>query len=496
MSKTPEISAATLRWAITPAVYSLALFYAFYSGNAILKSIILLLPGVLAAAYAAFFRRSLLMPVLIFTVPLSMMINIGGGLVINMPSEVLIAVIGLLFFGRSLYRPTFSRKILLHPLVILVSIELCWMLICASFSDFSAIGFKRSVVRGGYILVFFVLAAHWFVKPERTMLLWLLYGAGLVIPVTHTFISHAEFSFSSSAAYWIYGACLAFVLPGLFILLANQKEFRLPRWKWGAVAALFVLILLAEIFSFSRAAWMSLLGVLVLALLIRVRVRLWMLMLLFSSLAAGMWLQRETIIDRISTNESVSAKGSITEHFQSVTNVQTDASNLERINRWASAIYMAKERPVTGFGPGSYQFVYGSYQVRKYMTRISTFAGNKGHAHSEFFTALSENGFPGLILYVTILFTALGYGLKVIYHSRNAVARKITLAAVLGLTTFYIHGTFNAFLDTDKMAVLVFGAMAVIVSCYVKEFGSAGVSFRKEKLHEANKEPGKPEQQC
>ncbi|MGB0271742.1 MAG: hypothetical protein ACPGAJ_07495, partial [Schleiferiaceae bacterium] len=40
----------------------------------------------------------------------------------------------------------------------------------------------------------------------------------------------------------------------------------------------------------------------------------------------------------------------LNEHVASVTNVSTDASNLERINRWNCAIRMYTERPFLGHG--------------------------------------------------------------------------------------------------------------------------------------------------
>ena len=43
------------------------------------------------------------------------------------------------------------------------------------------------------------------------------------------------------------------------------------------------------------------------------------------------------------------------EHIQSITTISSDASNVERINRWSSAVSMFKERPFW-FWNGTYQF--------------------------------------------------------------------------------------------------------------------------------------------
>ena len=87
--------------------------------------------------------------------------------------------------------------------------------------------------------------------------------------------------------------------------------------------------------------------------------------------------------------------------FNPSTNISTDASNLERINRWQAAIRMYEDHPVLGFGPGTYQFEYAPYQMSQEKTAISTNAGDRGNAHSEYIGPLSEEGLPGMLLVIS-----------------------------------------------------------------------------------------------
>jgi O-antigen ligase len=116
-----------------------------------------------------------------------------------------------------------------------------------------------------------------------------------------------------------------------------------------------------------------------------------------------------------------------------------------------------------------YQFEYGQYQRRGEMTRISTFSGNRGHAHSEFMTQLSETGFPGFILFVILVFYVIACGMRVIYREKIMKYKLAVIGALLGLITFYVHGAFNAFLDSDKMAALVFTCIAIIVAHDIRQ---------------------------
>jgi putative inorganic carbon (hco3(-)) transporter len=202
-------------------------------------------------------------------------------------------------------------------------------------------------------------------------------------------------------------------------------------------------------------------------LLIRVKFRIIIISLML--LGGITYAYNQQIYEAISKNDSISTRGDLKEHLISVTNVQSDASNTERLNRWLCAWRMAVDKPITGYGPGMYQFEYGKFQERGHMTRISTFSGNKGHAHSEYFTQLSETGFPGFVLFLLIVFSVIGYGMTVIYREKDRRNKLLLYGAVLGLVTFYVHGVFNAFLDMDKMAVLVFGSIAIIVAADLRQ---------------------------
>lgn len=117
------------------------------------------------------------------------------------------------------------------------------------------------------------------------------------------------------------------------------------------------------------------------------------------------------------------AKGNIVEHIQSISNISTDASNLERINRWNSAIRLFQERPVFGWGPGTYQFVYAPYQLSKNRTIISTNAGDGGNAHSEYIGALAEMGIIGSLLVVALVIVGVYKGLTT-YKRAKTKSRK------------------------------------------------------------------------
>jgi O-antigen ligase len=121
------------------------------------------------------------------------------------------------------------------------------------------------------------------------------------------------------------------------------------------------------------------------------------------------------------------------------------------------------ERPVVGWGPGTYQFVYAPFQRSKEKTIISTNLGDLGNAHSEYLGPLSEMGLPGMLIVLLLLGYVVHTGTKVYNYGKGEV-KYLSLMATIGLMTYYAHGLLNNFLDTDKLSVPFWGFIAIIVA--------------------------------
>ena len=132
---------------------------------------------------------------------------------------------------------------------------------------------------------------------------------------------------------------------------------------------------------------------------------------------------------------------------------------------------MFEARPVFGWGPGTYQFEYAPFQRYRERTIISTNAGDGGNAHSEYIGPLAEEGVLGLLSFLAIAFAALFYGFKVYSRLEDRELKGLCLAVTLALTTYFVHGFLNNFLDTDKLAVPFWGSIAIIVAIDVYHSG-------------------------
>jgi len=318
-----------------------------------------------------------------------------------------------------------------------------------------------------YLFVFYLLFVGYFKEIKNINRFYIAYALGLIIPILWTLHVHNLHDFSMTSAFLvtkpfftehtIYAACLTMVFTVLIAL-------KLKPGFYVQCSPVILLIGVGIFFAFSRAAWLSFILAFTIYLLIWFKAKKWLYYLLFISVVITTYFNLNKIFENFEQNESVGYKGDLTEHMQSLTNISNDASNAERINRWVSAYNMFQEKPLLGFGPGTYQFQYGTFQRFEYLTRISTFKGDRGNAHSEYLNALSEVGVIGLFILIATLYMTFFYARRLIFNSNQKVIRNTALAVLLGLVTYFSHGVVNSFLEFEKAAVLVFGSFAVIAS--------------------------------
>lgn len=222
-------------------------------------------------------------------------------------------------------------------------------------------------------------------------------------------------------------------------------------------------LIIAFILSYTRAAWLSLSVAIFVWVMIRLQIRFRTLVITTLSILALVLVFQRQILAYLERNDEESSSDLI-EHFSSISNITSDASNLERINRWHCAIRMFRDRPVFGFGPGTYMFKYAPYQLTRDRTIISTNAGDAGNAHSEYLGPLAESGLFGMISMLLLVITVMYTAFKTYKRLKDPQHKAWLVGAIIGLITYYGHGLMNNFLDTDKASVPFWGFTAMIVA--------------------------------
>ncbi len=362
--------------------------------------------------------------------PWSTDVELLAGVHVVFPAEPLAGVIAVWVL-----RQITLKKVVFPPLIGAIALPLwVWAWVSALFSSMPLVSVKYMLVATVHAVAFLGFSLLDREGAKKGLWAFALSVAGVTLYMVARF--GVYFHFRSDQAnlapmpffddHTVYAAVVV-----LLILLTPYV-----RWGWY----LFPVFMVGLVCSTGRAAWLSLIlallgGAIVLALR---QHRVWLFGLLLVGVFVACWGFGWQNIPFF---------------------MGKDTSSAERWNRYQAALLMIKERPVVGFGPGTYQFQYIPYQDSAQMTRISVQTpvlsrnpsnyGRGGGAHSEFFQVLSESGWIGFLLLLGFVLGPLVLG--PLGHNR---------ALVFAWLSYWIHGVFNQFLHDPKISFLIWFVFA------------------------------------
>ena len=443
-------------------MYSLLYEYYFY----------LLIPVILFVVVLLFINIKIAPFLIAFITPLSVTYTIKE-LAISLPSEPLLIFIMLLFVWEVFFTNRYDKKVLKHPVSIAIYISLAWTFVTSIFSVDYLVSFKYLLSQFWFIIPCYFVVIPLFRKFKNLKNFFLCYVIPLsVIAIVCIGLLSTE-NFALSYAHYVmqpfyndhtaYGAVLALFVPLSFVFVVGNKKLT-PNIYWRIFSTIvFIVLVLGLILSYSRAAWASVLAAIGVFVVVKMKIKLKTILIGIGVVGAFVLIFWSSILGMLQQNNQDSS-GNMVEHMTSITNISTDDSNVERLNRWACAFAMFEERPIVGWGPGTYKFIYSGYQKSYNLTQISTNAGILGSTHSEYLKPLSEQGFFGTIAVLILYLTTVCIGLKVYHKAEDKAVADLALFLVLSLVTYYVHGVFNNFLETEKLAVPFWGLTAMIVA--------------------------------
>ncbi|MEO8762085.1 MAG: O-antigen ligase family protein, partial [Bacteroidia bacterium] len=363
-----------------------------------------------------------------------------------------------------------------HPVTIIIFLQVAWMAFTCITSEMPLVSFKYLIARLWFISSGYFMMSYLFTKKDENVFKYLwLYIISLTAVSLYITIQHASYGFDEHIADWIpspffndhtaYGAALAMYVPPLIGFLFLKQYTKVQKTM---IALCLTIVLTGVVFSYARAAWIGLMAALVVTIIFYLKIKFRTLVITAVSGMVIFFIFQTQILLILNQNNTASG-GDAAQDLQSVTNIKTDDSNLERINRWSSAIKMFQERPIVGWGPGTYMFQYAPFQRHSEKSLISTNSGSNGNAHSEFLGPLSEQGILGIVWVAALMFAVFATGFRVVYKATDKTQKTLAIILVTGLTTYFVHGFLNNFLDTDKLSIPFWGFIAALVYLDIKQ---------------------------
>lgn len=432
-----------------------------------------LIPLIVVILYIAFVHLQKLVLFLAFATPLAISLKelgMANGMDLSLPTEPIMAGIMLLYIFNELHKSITDKKFVYHSITVIIIMQLAWMFITTLTSTEITVSLKYFVARLWFIFSCYIILPHLFKDKSNLIKFVLLYATGLLIVVFYTTVKHSAFNFNDKAADWVvspfyndhtaYGAALAMFIPVCFsFLFIKSISFSVKMYS----LFLFLAFMTAIILSFARAGWLSLAVAVLILITFFLKIRFKSILITLAVGGSLFYLFQTEILIALGRNNT-DAEGSFANNIESVSNISTDASNLERLNRWSCAIRMWQDKPLFGWGPGTYMFKYAPYQLSKDRTIISTNFGTSGNAHSEYLGPLSEQGIPGLLIVLALLFYSTSLGYRLVYTIKEKEIKILVIGIFLGLMTYFVHGFLNNFLDTDKLSLPFWGFLAALVT--------------------------------
>lgn len=429
-----------------------------------------IIPVILLLLLLYYYQLDKVLYLIAFLTPLSMNMLVSETNAMTLPTEPLLILFTLVFSIKVLVDGNYNKNILSHPITLAIGFYLFWMLITSFTSVRPIVSFKFFASKIFYIIAFYVALVPLFANFKKIKTMYLFYAISLVFVVIYATLSFAQKGFEFDYCFYImqpfyndhtaYGAILAMFLTFTTFFIISKST---SKWARIFYIALFGVFLTGLILSYSRAAWMSILPAVGIYLILKFRIKL---KLILTVLVAGVlfFFTFQTPILQLLEKNNQDSSGNIAEHISSISNISTDASNVERINRWACAFRMFEEKPFLGWGPGTYQFEYAGYQKSYQLSTISTNAGNLGNAHSEYFGPMTESGVLGMVSVIILFATVIYTGIKVYKRAKDRTEGKLAIFLTMSLVTYYTHGMLNNFLDTDKLSIPFWFFTAAIVA--------------------------------
>jgi len=430
------------------------------------------LPALYLGIYLAIIDFRKIFYLFLASIPLSTELVLPGGFGTDFPSELLIIGLMLIYFLYFLKNGwQLGSHFFKHPITMLLLVHLGWIGITVLHAGDQTIALKFLIAKIWYIASCYFMAGL-LLKTEKdiqTFFKWVflpLLFTALVVMIRHslTGFSFETINFVLNPFYRnhvSYAAILVVFFP--FLWYAPTWVSKYSR-KWWLLTGSIVFFLIAIYFTYTRAAYVSL--IIAAGTYFIIRFRLMKIVLAGTLIAAIIGLNLVAHNNKYldfapDFNKAIAHKKF--DNLLDATAKGEDVSTMERVYRWVAGAQMVKEKPWFGFGPGNFYSYYPSYTVNSFFTYVSDNPEKSG-IHCYYLMVAVEQGIIGLIIFLLLCFTTLLKGEQLYHQAVTQSKRNLILMTVLSLVIILSLLLINDLVETDKVGTFFFIGMAILVN--------------------------------
>ncbi len=393
---------------------------------------------------------------------------------ISLPCEPLLIILFGFLVLVVVFRPhQFNSKLFTHPVALAVYFYLGWVFITALASVDKVVSLKFFLSKLWLIVPMLFVSNLFFTEKHHVVRFFWFLLIALSIVSLYNIVHLSFYNFADKPSqgtmqpffkdHTVFGAVLAMAWPMAWAMMLRAPDL----FKRFVSFIILIVMSFCLVVTYSRGAYVSLIPIFLFPLAVKLGLRFRSFVALLIGAAVLVIINFESIVFRLETNKAARS-GEGGSNIESIANITSDESNLERINRWVSAIEMWKIKPHMGWGPGTYMFEYAPFQLSYNYTSISTNHGDVGNAHSEYLGLLAETGWPGLLIFISLILALMHAAFSNVDLLRDKSDKALNMAATCGLLSYFTHGFLNNFLDTDKASVVFWSLISLIVTFHLQ----------------------------
>lgn len=467
------------------SIFSRQLFFGIGGGLTLLfvfigwyfeKPYLLLAPLIILSIAFAFINTKAIYFLLLGFIPLSKEVKLSGGFGTDLPTEFI--MVGLLFaFIFLLLSQKLSevKLFIKHPISSIVWYQLLWLIITVIFSTYIVVSLKFVAAKIWYLASFFLLTFFW-VKEHKDIktLFWVLF-VPTILSVLYVINNHAYYNFAFTEInkcvgpfyrnHVNYASYLALFFPFLWL----ARHYYVPKSIGRRIINAGICILLIGIyFSYTRAAWVSIVLLIPFYFIIQKKIISWALIASGILFIGGITylLQGNRYLDYAPEYTKTIYHHKLDDHLDATYKFE-DVSTAERFYRWVAGVQMVKDGWFNGFGPGTFYFNYKRYTVSHFTTYVSDNPEKSG-VHNYYLMTLIDQGAIGLLLLIILIVYVLLLGQKIYHQQHDPMEKKLTMALLMSFFVICVLNFFSDLIETDKIGAFFFITLALLIRQHMK----------------------------
>lgn len=433
--------------------------------------ILVIVPFTILLFYAGWINPSFVFYLLLITLPFSFEYSVSPEMGTDVPDELLMVLSsGIIFFYISFNQELLFKHILKHPLAGILLIYLLWLLVSSLFSSNFIVSLKFLLAKTWYIGAFVLAPIIVFKEKQNIKTAAILFVTAVVIVTILILVRHKAynfgFAFINDAVYPFfrnhvnYSAMLVCCVPVVVAFIYYSKGI-----KWLPCLLLLIGILLVAIFfSFARGAWLALFaGVIAFWLIRRKKIVQAYIITITVSVGFVFWMKNDNryLLYAHDFKTTIFHKD-FGKHLVATYKLK-EISTAERFYRWIAGVRMVKDNLLTGVGPGAFYNNYKEYAVPAYKTWVSD-NKERSTVHNYFLLTLTEQGIPGLIIFLVLTGTMLWYSQHLYSRSNDKFYKVASMAVGVILVMVLTVNFLSDLIEADKIGSLFFLCMGLLIA--------------------------------